>query len=169
MIKATKYISTVSLGIALYVVLSSFIKIPIIGHIGLDLGYIALAVYAYHFGCIPAMIVGSFGCSIVSLLFYGWFPFGWFVANLFVGAMCGGVYHKYGQDKLIKNYIVTVAAVFVGIALIKTMIECAMFGIPVAVKLPKNLVAASIDAVTMCAGLSIAPKIKVAPAMRESS
>lgn len=163
--KTTRYICTVSLGIALYVVLSSFIKIPIIGHIGLDLGYIALAVYAYHFGCIPAMIVGSFGCTIVSVLFYGWFPPGWLVGNLFVGAVCGGLYQHgtCGYDKIFRNYVITVAAVFIGIAVIKTLIECVMFGIPMAVKFPKNIVAASIDAITMWVGLLVAPKIKVKP------
>lgn len=56
--RKTLNIARIGIGIALYVVLSMTLKIPIVGHIGLDLGYVVLAVYAYLLGCIPAMIVG---------------------------------------------------------------------------------------------------------------
>lgn len=54
----TKKISITALGIALYVVLSMTVKIPLIAHISLDLGYIVFAFYCYHFGTVSGMIVG---------------------------------------------------------------------------------------------------------------
>lgn len=155
--KTTKYVCLVALGTALYVVLSFFIKIPLIGHIGLDLGYIAIAVYAYHFGCVPAMLTGALGCTLVSVLLYGWFPPGWFLGNVIIGAACGYAY-KYRNLSL--SICVTAASVFVGIVVVKTVVECLMFGIPVAIKVPKNAVAAVADFIVMCIGLLIAPRIK---------
>ena len=45
-----KMIAYYGLGIALYVVLGMAMKVPLIGHIGLDLGYVAFGCYLYLFG-----------------------------------------------------------------------------------------------------------------------
>ena len=90
--KKTKKICPTALGIALYVALSMTAKIPFVGQISLDLGYIVLAVYCWMFGSVVGGIVGAVGCTLVSLLASGWFPPGWLVANLYIGLFCGWIF-----------------------------------------------------------------------------
>lgn len=153
----TARISRTAIGIALYVALSMTIKIPFIGHISLDLGYIAFAVFCYLFGALDSAIMGAVGCVIVSLITSGWFPPGWFVGNAVIGLMCGKLYC---EDNNARNVVVTITAVVIGIAVLKTFIECAMFNIPPLVKIPNNLVAAMVDAAAMSVGVLLAPTIK---------
>lgn len=154
----TKKISYTALGIALYVCLSMTVKIPMIAHISLDLGYIVLAVYCYHFGGISGAIVGGAGCALVSLLTSGWFPPGWLLGNIFIGAFCG---YAYRRKKLISDILISAGAVLLGIWLIKTFVECPLYGIPVSVKLVSNGVAAVTDAIVMCIGVFVASKLRI--------
>lgn len=154
MIKA-KDICLTALGIALYVCVSMLLKIPTgIGHLSLDLGYIVLAVYCYIYGGISGAIVGCCGCFLVSLIATGWIAVGWPLGNLLTGALCGVVYNR-TKDMDKSTFIslaVTVLAVFIGVGVIKTVVECALYSLPLAVKFAKNLVAFSMDAIVMCAG-----------------
>lgn len=145
----TKKITFTAIGIALYVVLSMSMKIPLIAHISLDLGYVAFALYCYHFGAISGMIVGGVGCVLISLITTGWFPPGWFLGNLVIGLICGRLYK---HNATISNIIITIIAVAIGILGIKTVIECKLYGIPYAVKIPKNAIAFITDAIVMSAG-----------------
>lgn len=151
-----KHICTTALGVALYFVASLSIKIPVISHISLDLGYIVLGVYCYRYGVVSGAIVGAFGCAAISLLTSGWFPPGWFVGNIAIGLICGFFYKK---DRIFRDIIVSVIAVFIGIFCIKTAIECVMFGIPLAAKIPSNGIAAIMDAVVMSLSIPIAVKL----------
>lgn len=158
----TKKICLTALGIALYVCVSMLIKIPVVGHISLDLGYIVLAVYCYIYGGVSGAIVGSCGCFLVSLIASGWIAIGWPLGNFLIGALCGAVYArtKGKSGATLINTAVTVAAVFVGVAIIKTVVECALYSLPVAAKFAKNLVAFSMDAIVMCIGLYIASVVE---------
>ena len=156
--KHARTICVAGLGIALYIALSFVAKIPLVGHISLDLGYIVLAVYAYYFGPAIAAIVGGCGCVLVSLLASGWFPFGWLLGNIAIGIICG---KEYSRGDLLSRLIVTILAVLFGVAIVKTAVECLLFSIPLMAKLPKNAIAAAVDAIAMVIGLLIAPKIKL--------
>lgn len=160
MFKNTKRICLTALGIALYCTLSLSMKVPLgVGHIVVDLGYVALAVYAFYMGGISAAVVGGCSAAIMSIL-SGWFSLGWVAANVFVGLFCGKLYDKSGRTRgNAKNLILTVFAVGIGMLVIKTAIECWMFSIPVAVKLPKSLAAWVIDSVVMSFGVLFAPKL----------
>jgi uncharacterized membrane protein len=152
-------IAFIGIGIALYIVMSLTLKIPLIGHISVDLGYIALAVYCYHFGAVAGALVGGAGCALMSTLVYGMFPPGWLVGNLLIGFICGLLYKKKGKYKILFNILLTIIAIFIGIGIIKTVIECMMFHIPFGVKFIKNLVAFICDAIVMTIGILVAPKI----------
>ena len=151
-----KKMTYTAIGIALYVALSMVLKIPVIGHIGLDLGYIVLAVYCMKFGAVSGAIVGACGCTLISLIMSGWFPPGWFVGNLVIGLICGKFYKK---ENKIYNIVLTMFAVILGILMIKTVIECYMFSIPFMVKIPKNAIAAVMDMFVMWIGLFVSDKI----------
>lgn len=155
----TMWICQIALGIALYVVVSMVLKIPIgIGHISLDLGYIVLAACCMRFGMLGGAIVGGAGCTIVSLLSSGWFPLGWMLGNVLIGLICGKAYHK-NEILCWTNIAITVVAVLLGVGIVKTAVECVLFSIPFAVKIPKNMVAAMMDSVVMSIGLIVACRL----------
>lgn len=153
----TNKLTAVAILTALYCVLSSMMKIPIIGAISLDLGYVALAIACLAFGTWGAF-VGAVGCGTESILFspYG-FSIGWFVANLIIGLGCGFVFTR------TKNNWARIASVvfFVGIAMLgaKTLIECNLYGIPFEVKIVKSFAAFVVDSITMVIGLYIGERV----------
>ena len=153
----TKHITYFGIAIALYVVLGMMVKIPLIGHIGTDLGYVVFGFCCYTFGW-TALIIGVIGCIIESMLISGWIPIGWMLGQALIGAVCGLVYRR-NYNKIV-DILVTVFSVFVGIVVIKTAVECTLYSIPVAVKMPKSITAFVADTVPMLIGLFIGYKYK---------
>ena len=153
----TKQIAGIAILTALYCVLSAMMKIPFIGAISLDLGYIALTLGCALFGPWAAFI-GAVGCGLESILFspYG-FSISWFVANLIIGLGCGITFKK------TQNVWIRIAAIigFVAIGMLgaKTAIECYLYHIPFAVKIVKNLVAFGVDSAVMIAGLGLTNRL----------
>lgn len=143
---------------ALYVVLSFCMKFTIIGNIQIDLGYIVLAIACGLVG--PwAGFVGAVGCGIESLCLssYG-FSISWFVANLIIGIGCGLSFKNF--KNIILRSASTLIFVFVGVFTAKTLIECYLYSIPLAVKIPKNSVAFLVDFIAMMIGVLLLPKIE---------
>ena len=62
--KGIKEAAVIAMLIALYFVLSAMLKIPVAGHITLDLGYIALMVAAVRLGAAAKMFID---CAMYSL------------------------------------------------------------------------------------------------------
>ena len=161
--KTTKKIAVIGILSALYVVFSLTLKIPMgIGSIALDLGYIVLTVSVFTVGAY-AGIVGGIGAFVESLVFsaYG-ISWGWVVMNILIGVICGLAISKVKLDSIRKYVVcglVIIGAVLVGITA-KTVIDCSLYSIPYAVKLPKSAVAFGIDSAVMLIGLPIASKVK---------
>ena len=158
----TKTLCQLALGTALYVILSAVVKIPLLGHIQIDLGYIVFGSYLVIFGW-KAIIVGVIGCLIESLIFSGWFPTGWIVGQVAIGLICG-FWYKYSNDtpktfKSVTRIIITILAVFLGIGIIKTAIECNLYSIPFEVKFAKDCVAFVADVIPMLVGIFIGERI----------
>jgi len=143
---------------ALYCVLAALMKVPFIGNIMLDLGYIALACACVALGPLGAF-VGAVGCGLESLLFsaYG-LSYSWMAANLIIGLGCGIVFRK--TKKLWIRIVAIWVFCAIGVLITKTAMECALYNIPLLVKLPKNAIAFAVDAATMTIGLLITRKIK---------
>lgn len=153
----TKKMVGIALLTALYCVLSAMMKIPFIGAISLDLGYIALTVGCAVFG--PwAGFIGAVGCGLESILFspYG-FSISWFVANLIIGVGCGIVFKK--TDNIWIRIASIIGFVAIGMLGAKTGIECYLYHIPWAVKIVKNLVAFGVDSLVMIIGIPIANRV----------
>lgn len=152
-----RQISGIAILTALYCVLGTMIKIPFIGAISLDLGYIALTI-----GCAKyrkwGAFIGAIGCGIESILFspYG-FSIGWFIANLIIGFGCGYVFEK--TKDFWKRIIAIIVFVGIGILIVKTGIECYLYQIPFEIKIVKSLVAFLADAITMIIGLLVAERV----------
>lgn len=153
----TRQITGIAILTALYCVLSAMMKIPFIGAISLDLGYIALTLGCAIFGPWAAFI-GAVGCGLESILFspYG-FSISWFIANLIIGLGCGIVFRK--TENVWKHIVAIVVFVGLGMLGAKTGIECYLYHIPWAVKIVKNLVAFGVDSAVMIIGLGITNRV----------
>lgn len=149
----TNKITSIAILTTLYVVLSVMMKVPFIGAISLDLGYIALVMGCQKHGMWGAFI-GAVGCGIESILFspYG-FSIGWFVANFIIGIGCGYVFTHYEEDW--KKILAIIVFVAIGMLGAKTLIECKLYGIPFEVKIVKSFVAFTVDSITMIIGLYV--------------
>lgn len=154
-----KRVAYLGIGIALYVVLGCVMNIPLLAnsHLQTDLGYIVFGVYCYLFGWM-GVLVGAIGCVLESLLISGLFPVGWLAGQILIGIMCGIIYKR--ETNKIVHIVVTILAVFVGIAVIKTIIESVLYGIPLEVKFMKNFVAFIADTIPMLIGLALGYRLK---------
>ena len=155
--KNVKTICYLGIGIALYVAFSMSMNIPLISHIQTDLGYIVFGVWCVLFGW-QGFIVGAAGCIIKTLIMGGWFPWGWFLGQIAIGIICGVGYNKVKSN--IVKVIITIIAIFVGIAGIKTIVECKLYSIPFDVKIIKNLVATVADIIPMVIGMFLGNTLK---------
>ena len=156
--KKNQKIAFLSIGIALYVVLSAFVVIPIVNRIKLDLGYIVFGLYLNVFG-IPAAAVGVLGCIIAELLKGGSFRIAWPIGQAFIGLTMGYLLPKTKQVWL--KVIYGIISVFIGIALIKTVIEVAMYRFPLNLKFASNAVAFVADAIPFIIGILLSYKIRI--------
>lgn len=149
----TKKIATIAVFTALYFVLSALLKIPVVGHITLDLGYIALAVGAVYLGAVPAMLIGSIGAFLESaLMSQRGVSLGWILMNAIVGYSCGLVLHKAvdGERKKFwtKAILVVTLSMLVGVV-VKTLIDCALYKIALVAKIPSSAAAWVLDSLVM--------------------
>lgn len=163
--KKTKQIAVTAIFTALYYVLSVMLKIPIAGHITLDLGYIALTVGAVYLGALPAMLIGSLGALLESatLSSRGVSP-GWILMNAIVGLACGFVLHRTADGDRKRFWICAVLTVvlsmFAGVV-VKTLVDCAMYDLAIAAKIPSSAAAWIADSAVMLAlGLPLSIALK---------
>lgn len=163
--KNTKRIALIAIFIALYFVLSVLLKIPVVGHISLDLGYIALTVGAVYLGGVPAMLIGSIGALLESaLMSQRGASLGWILMNGIVGLSCGCVMHKYADGSrkkfVISSCIVVILSMLVGV-LVKTLVDCFMYDIALIAKIPSSTTAWLLDsAVMLIVGLPLSIALK---------
>ncbi len=153
----TRLITYMGLGTAIYVVLSFTVKIPLLAHIRTEPGYIAFGIFLCLFGY-PATAVGVLGCIIANLLYSGTFPIGWAMGQLFIGLFCSFFFSR--VKNIYARLALGTAAVFIGIAGIKTVVESLLFDLPLGVKLTRGLVAAAADTVPFLVGILISGRIK---------
>lgn len=160
---STSKICHLGIGIALYVVLSMTLKIPIIGHIQTDLGYVAFGTYLGMFGT-PGIIVGVIGCLLESLIFSGWVPIGWMVGQAVAGYLIVIFNMDWTDENKASHFLyyifISYASLMIGISIVKTIIECGLYSIPLNVKFVKNFIAVAVDIIPMSVGLEMADILK---------
>ena len=154
----SRKITYLGMGIALYVVLSYTVKIPLINQIRTDFGYLVFGVFLCLFG-VEGTIVGVFGCIISNLLYSGTFPIGWALGQLFIGIVCGLSFKKTKNTAV--RVVIACVCVLIGIGVIKTLVESFLFKLPLAAKFVRGLVASAADAVPFAAGIILSNRIKV--------
>ena len=84
-----KKITFNGMGIALFVVFTLCLQVPVFQNYYLCLGYVVMAVYSYYFGTFSGTIVGSLGVILYCMLTSGLrgMP-GWALGNVVIGLLC---------------------------------------------------------------------------------
>lgn len=157
----TKKICITAMGVALYVVLSLCLQVPVFENYYLCLGYTAMMVYCYYFGTASCITVGVLGVVLYCLLTNGLrgMP-GWAAGNLVIGLSVGLTCSatKGMKNAVIRNMIIAVAVIFstaIGILGVKSLVEMILYAQPMVVRIAKNIYAFVADVVVLIASLPI--------------
>lgn len=158
---STKYICVTAVGIALFVVFSLCLQVPVFENYYLCLGYVAMAVYCYSFGAVSGTIVGVLGVVLYCLVISGLrgLP-GWALGNVVIGIALGLTFKrtKTMQKTGIKasiNAAAIILSVTVGILGVKSVTESVLYLQPFLVRVGKNFYAWIADMVVLLLSLPI--------------
>ncbi len=159
----TRDITFLAIGIALFVAISMCLRVPVFENYYLCLGYVVMTVYIWCFQWYEGAIIGFFGvilyCAVGGLGFNG-MP-GWSVGNLLIGLLIG-LALKWIKEVRLKTIQFVLAAIasaiatFIGIELVKSLIDSFVVGQPFWVRFGKNFTSFIADAVVIVASLPIA-------------
>ena len=163
----TRDITFLAIGIALFVVLSMCLRVPVFENYYLCLGYVVMTVYIWCFKWYEGAIVGFFGvilyCMIGSLGFNG-MP-GWSVGNVVIGLVMGMSLKRIEKTdnkmlQLLMMSVVSIIATFIGIELVKSFIDSFIVGQPFVVRFGKNFTSFISDAFVIIVSLPICILVK---------
>lgn len=157
----TRKICFTAMGIALFVVLTLALQVPVFENYYLCLGYIAMSMYLYYFGTVSGTLVGTIGVLLYCMLTGGLrgMP-GWILGNIVIGIVCGiGVRCVKEQKNLwIKQIVmsgVVIIATAIGILAVKSSTEVLLYSIPFMVRVASNVFAFVADVVVLIVGFGI--------------
>ena len=157
----TRKLALMAVGIALFVVLSLCLQVPVFENYYLCLGYVVMAVYCWSFGTLSGTVVGFFGVILYCLIISGMrgMP-GWALGNVVIGLMLGLCYKLTAGMKSqilrqLLHVLVIVAATALGILGVKSLTEHLLYAQPFAVRVGKNFSAFVADAVMLILSLPI--------------
>lgn len=157
----TKWICYTGIGIALFVVFSLCLQVPVFENYYLCLGYLVMAVYCYSFGTISGTIVGTAGVILYCVLIGGLrgMP-GWALGNVLIGLALGTAFKmsKNLANRWIQILICAIAIVAscaAGILGVKSLTECILYAQPMLVRVAKNSYAFVADVVVLLVSIPI--------------
>ncbi len=157
----TKKLTVTAMGIALFVVLSLCLQVPVFENYYLCLGYVALMVFCFYFGPFASLAVGVLGVVLYCLLISGLrgMP-GWAAGNvviaLLVSLACrytAGLKNPWLRRIILVGVIV--AATAVGILGLKSLVEMVLYAQPFLLRVAKNIYAFVADVVVMTLSIPI--------------
>ena len=158
----TRSVTFMGLGIALFVVFSMCLRVPVFENYYLCLGYIVMTIYIWNFAWYEGAIVGSLGvvlyCTIGGLGFNG-MP-GWALGNIVIGLILGVTIKKIQRlnNKSLQVALIALVAIiatFFGIEIIKSLVDSIIVGQPILVRIAKNTTSFISDAFVIVASLPI--------------
>ncbi|MBQ6655184.1 MAG: ECF transporter S component [Erysipelotrichaceae bacterium] len=158
----TRDITFIAMGIALFVALSMCLRVPVFDNYYLCLGYIVMTVYVWCFSWYEGAIIGFVGvilyCVVGSLGFNG-MP-GWALGNVAIGLIMGMALKQVKKIRskglqLLAMALVAVAASFVGIELVKSLVDSFVVSQPFAVRFVKNTSSFIADAFVIVISLPV--------------
>ena len=159
--KRIRWISATAIGIALFVVLTLCLQVPVFENYYLCLGYIIMAVCLYSFGTLSGTITGVIGVVLYCLLTSGirGLP-GWAAGNVVIGVIVGLTFKlmKKTSRKWLRAaiYFLAIAvSTALGILIVKSLTECLLYSQPMPVRMGKNVFAFVADIVVLEISLPI--------------
>lgn len=161
----TKIITATGLGIALFVVLTLCLQVPIFQNYYLCLGYIVMAVYLYSLGVSSGVIVGVFGTIIYCLIIGGLngLP-GWATGNIAIALILGLIFRvtrKVGNNIL--WFAINTMAILIGTALgilvIKSGVEFFLYAQPFWFRVTNNVFAFIADCFVLIVALPLCKRV----------
>lgn len=179
-----KDITYLAIGIALFVVLSMCLRVPVFENYYLCLGYVVMTVYIWNFKWYEGTIIGVLG-----VILYSWIgglgvnglP-GWATGNLVIGLILGMTLPLFKKlaDKVIKSgelakkkaiiiplfIIVAIIATFIGIELVKSFVDMFVVSQPFAVRFIKNFNSFIADAFVIVASVPVCLALEKPAKMR---
>lgn len=157
----TQFITLNGIGIALFVVLTLCLQVPVFENYYLCLGYVVMMVYCYKYGPASGAITGCLGVIVYCVLTSGLrgMP-GWSLGNLLIGVICGLAFSKAKtiESPWIRRGLMTAAiflATAIGILGIKSLTECILYAQPMVVRIAKNSYAFVADVVMMIVSIPV--------------
>lgn len=81
------------------------------------------------------------------------------LGNAFIGISIGYILKKYKVNNFVALFIVAIS-IFIGIGLIKTVVECFLYDIPFAIKFAKDMIATVADLIPMYFGIILGNILK---------
>jgi len=161
-----KNITINAMGIALFVVLSLCLQVPVFENYYLCLGYIAMTVYCYILGTTSGTITGTIGVILYCLLTNGLkgMP-GWFLGNLILGIILGSTFknikkiHDPFLEFIVSSVIIIIGTAF-SMLIIKSGIETLLYSQPFILRALKNIYAFVADAFIIIISIPICQLIE---------
>ena len=168
-----KDITYLAIGIALFVVLSMCLRVPVFENYYLCLGYVVMTVYIWNFKWYEGTIIGVLG-----VILYSWIgglgvnglP-GWATGNLVIALILGMTLPLFKKlaDKIVKSeelakkkaiivplfIVVAIIATFIGIELVKSFVDMFVVSQPFAVRFIKNFNSFIADAFVIVASVPV--------------
>ena len=159
--KKKKKISLLAVGIALFVVLSLCLQVPVFENYYLCLGYVVMAVYCYSFGTFSGTVVGFLGVILYCVVISGLrgMP-GWSLGNIVIGIALGFLFkmtrtRKSTVLRLTIEIAVIIAATAMGILVVKSETESLLYAQPFLIRAGKNMSAFIADSAMLIISLPI--------------
>lgn len=158
----TRTITFLGLGTALFLVLSMCLRVPVFENYYLCLGYVVMTVYVWCFQWYEGAIIGFAGvilyCVVGGLGFNG-MP-GWAVGNIVIGLILGMAIKlaKKLKNKALQGMLIVMAAIvatFLGIEIVKSLIDSFIVAQPVSVRIAKNFTSFVSDAIVVVMSLPV--------------
>lgn len=158
----TRTITFLGLGTALFLVLSMCLRVPVFENYYLCLGYVVMTVYVWCFQWYEGAIIGFAGvilyCVVGGLGFNG-MP-GWAVGNVVIGLILGMAIKlaKKLKNRALQGMLIVMAAIvatFLGIEIVKSLIDSFIVAQPVSVRIAKNFTSFVSDAFVIVMSLPV--------------
>lgn len=157
----TQRICVIAAGIALFVVFTLCLQVPVFENYYLCFGYVAMAIYCYSFGALSGTIVGVLGVVLYCIVISGLrgLP-GWALGNAVIGIVLGITFKR---TKTLKSKwlqaIINVGAILVsvtiGILVVKSIAENILYAQPFVIRAGKNFYAWAADIVVLMISLPV--------------
>ena len=157
----TKKITVTAMGVALFVVLTMCLQVPVFENYYLCLGYVPMMVFCYYFGAFSSVTVGAMGVVLYCVLTNGLrgMP-GWAMGNVIIGLLVSMACVRTArmQNRWLRTAVIggaVVVATALGILVAKSAVEMVLYAQPMVVRVAKNGSAFVADVVILMLSLPI--------------